>query len=93
MGEAREHASVLVLDAARLAMARDEDTDRSLLHAEPRHEHRAQTEHLELARAGGRVARDVLDLHHLLALEGGPRDELDGGGRVRDIGRPAHCGG
>ena len=93
MGEAREHAPVLVLETARSPMAGDQDTDRSLLNAEPRHEHRAQTERVELTRAGDApVPCDVLDFHRLLAVEGGPRDELDGGGRLRDVGPPAHRG-
>ena len=94
MGEAREHAPVLVPETARLPMAGDEDTDRSLLGAEPRHEYRAHTEGVEPARAGDApVPCDVLDFHRLLAVEGGLRDELDGGGRLRDVGRPAHRGG
>ena len=41
MGEARENASVLIGEAAGRLIAGDQQTDRSLLTANPRHDHRA----------------------------------------------------
>src|SRR5262245_47324449 len=91
MGEARENAPVLIVEAAGCLIAGDQQTDRSLLTAKPRPDHRANALGDEVTRAGdASVQLDVLDFKSLLAVEAPPREEFGGGVRVRELGLPAN---